>query len=538
MIKRMILLVALTLAMKSMFGQSRTIAKLRASAPYQHTEQSIKALIQKTFQDDYKIELESFMLSKDSSNHGRMFVVVSDAPQEELLKNSFLSNVFEYVEPDHIGHACSSQKGNAIPDDPGFHLQWYLYNDGTFAYGDSKPGADINVLNAWNITDGDSLITVAVLDSGIDHDLSEFENRLWRNINEIPDDHIDNDGNGYVDDIIGWDFINDDNNPEDDAGHGTAVTGILAANYNNKVGVAGIDQRCKILVCKVLDNNLTGYYSQWVKAIYYAVDNGARIINFSMAGLEPSKALQEAVQYAESKGVLIVAGMGNNNSDQQCFPAVYAETLAVGSTDPDDRRSKFFNGIGASGMGSNYGNHIDVVAPGNYIYTLSTNGLPSVLQGGTSMATPMVSGIASLLLAQDKTRSAKQLRSIIYHSAADLVGDPSEDMEGWDPYYGFGRVDAGRALSTDETGVSSENTLYLFPNPGRDDVTLYLIHGAPSAARVMVFNNMGKVMLTLNSETKRIINMNLELQSLASGLYFVRIQTTTDTIIERLYVVR
>src|SRR5690606_3555342 len=126
-------------------------------------------------------------------------------------------------------------------------------------------------------------------------------------------------------------------------------------------------------------------------------DNGAHIINFSMAGFEPSQALHEAIQYAESKGVLIVAGMGNTNSEQQCFPAAYPEVLAVGATDPNDRRSISFNGV-AGRTGSNHGDHIDVVAPGNYILSLSMGGLQSTMRAGTSLSTPMVTGIASLLL--------------------------------------------------------------------------------------------------------------------------------------------
>jgi thermitase len=429
------------------------------------------------------------------------------------------STLSEYEEIDHPGYACGLTTTYNISKES--HLQWYLHNNGTFPYSASKPGADINICAAWQITHGDSSVTVAVLDSGIDRDLPEFTNRLWENI----------------DDVIGWDFINDDNNPDDDAGHGTAIAGVLAANYNNQTGLIGIDQKCKIMVCKTLDNNLTGYYSQWIKAIHYAVDNGAHIINFSMAGFEPSQALHKAIQYAESKGVLIVAGMGNTNSEQQCFPAAYPEVLAVGATDPNDRRSISFNGV-AGRTGSNHGDHIDVVAPGNYILSLSMGGLQSTMRAGTSLSTPMVTGIASLLLAQNRNSTPQQLRMKICLSAADLVGDPVEDVEGWDRFYGFGRVDAARALLFDQPLSVFETAPHLYPNPASDQTTLFGLLDNPSEAQITIFDLAGKEIATHYLKPRRLINVQLDLTSLPPAQYVVRLQTATGIVVDRLQVTR
>ena len=241
-------------------------------------------------------------------------------------------------------------------------------------------------------------MTVAIIDSGCKLDHPEFAQRIWRNQKEIAGNGLDDDGNGYIDDVRGWDFAANDNNPTDDHGHGTNVTGIVGASGNNEVGYAGVNWACKLMVCKGLDSQNNGFYSWWTSAIYYAVNNGARVINMSLGGLSASQAMQDAVDYATQQGVVVVACMMNTNTSTPYYPAALTGVVAVGSTDPNDARSSPF--FWSASSGSNYGAHLSVVAPGNDIYGLSylSNTNYNSYWGGTSQATPHVAGLVSLLL--------------------------------------------------------------------------------------------------------------------------------------------
>ena len=267
-------------------------------------------------------------------------------------------SIFEYVEPDFIGRGAGVSSLDItnglqiIPDDQYWNRQWGLYNDGSFS-SQSESDADVDMELAWDIETGSSNIIVAVLDTGIKLDHPEFQGRLWEN-----DDQI----NGY-------DFANDQENPSDDHGHGTNVSGIIGASSNNSIGYAGVDWNCKIMSLKVLNDENWGYYSWWTSAIYYAVENGANIINMSLGGSDFSQSMEEAVNYAVNNNVSVFVSMMNYNSDQIYYPSGYLNSFSVGSTDPNDSRSSPF----FWGGGSSFGSHIDVVAPGNFIYGLSYN---------------------------------------------------------------------------------------------------------------------------------------------------------------------
>ncbi len=335
-----------------------------------------------------------------------------------------------------------------IPNDPYFGKQWALYNDGSFHHPSNpavKAGADMDMPDAWEIETGDSSIIVAIIDTGCKWKHKEFEGRIWINHKEIPGNGIDDDGNGYIDDVNGWNFQAKNNDITDNLGHGTGMASIIGANGNNGVGYAGMDWKCKLMICKVTDTSEAVLEVNTIAAVHYAVDNGARIINISLSGRSATNALKSALDYAQSKNVLVVAGSGNFGIDTVGYPAAYDNCLAVGATNPDDTRSATF----FWGGGSNYGPQLDVVAPGNYIYELDylTASEYGYLTGGTSNSTAFVSGLASLLLAQNPSRTPADLRAIIESTADDGVGNPSEDVKGWDPYYGHGRINAFKALS-------------------------------------------------------------------------------------------
>jgi thermitase len=364
-----------------------------------------------------------------------------------------------YSELNYIGSAAGRKSTNyfelnemfAIPSDEMFYRQWYLSNDGSITptgrRGASRVGADINILRAWEIEKGSSDIIVAILDSGIRDDHPDLRDRIWYNEQEIPNNGIDDDRNGYVDDYKGWDFAYDDNRPTDGFGHGTNIASVIGASTNNNIGFAGVDQACKLMNLKNLRDDNYGEYYWWSASIKYAADNGADVINMSEGGDDYSETLQTAVNYALKKGKFIVAAMMNKGDDRDYYPASFKGVFAVGATDTDDNRCLSFSW----GGGSCYGDHIAVVAPGNKIYGLDYESLSdySVYWSGTSQSTAIVSGLASLLLAQNKNRTIKDLDRIIKSTARDRVGDSDEDRKGWDRYYGYGRVDAYLALMYD-----------------------------------------------------------------------------------------
>ncbi|MEF9426601.1 MAG: S8 family serine peptidase, partial [Candidatus Mariimomonas ferrooxydans] len=304
----------------------------------------------------------------------------------------------EYAEPNYIRHAFST-----IPNDTYFDQQWALNNTGLYANG--TPGADIQASDAWDITRGSGSITIAVADTGIDYNHPELVGNIWKNTLETScTDGIDNDMNGYIDDCIGWDFFNIDNDPIDDHGHGTHVAGTIGAVGNNGEGVSGVMWNIQLMPLKFLDSDGLGTTADAILAIEYAVANGARIINASYGGSMFSQSEYDTINSANSAGVLLIAAAGNNGANNDLTPAYPAShnlpnIISVTATDQNDSRATF----------SNFGPvSVDVAAPGVYILNTVPPGLTfSLCTGtfsagydfcsGTSMSAPHVSGLAGLL---------------------------------------------------------------------------------------------------------------------------------------------
>ncbi len=281
---------------------------------------------------------------------------------------------------------------------------------------------------AWDITTGSDEIIVAVADSGLLTTHEDLQGVLWQN--DDPPDGIDNDANGYIDDGIGWDFMNQDNDPAASSAHGTHVTGIIAANIDNALGVAGI-ARCKIMPLQVFDGDV-GTWESIAEAIVYAVDNGARVVNYSGGGAGGDGLLADAVRYAWENNVTVVASSGNHQSSTPYYPAAYPEAIAVSASGMTD------NHYVRSGTGP----HIDVAAPGIGIWsTLWGNGDDYGYMTGTSMACAQVTGIVALMYSLNPDLDVTEVRQILRETAVD-AGAP-----GFDELFGFGRVDAMAALS-------------------------------------------------------------------------------------------
>jgi len=514
---------AIILRAQGTSGRSiRLLAKLKYASDYSRYN---------AFQRDWGIQFHELYGGKDQQVNARqqdapltVSIEIDTTRWEASIIDYFRdTHLFEYVERDASGMAATVAADVLIsPDDQGFSKQWGLYNDGTFRM-PAKPRADIHMPEAWTVTQGSKDIVVAILDTGIKTDHPEFSGRLWRNGGEVPENGIDDDGNGYVDDVNGWNFVVDGRGVADDAGHGTHVAGIIGAQGNNAKGYAGVDWNCQLMICKVLDANFSGYYSWWSQAIHYAVDNGADIINMSLGGEEFSHTLEEAVDYARQHNVLVVASMQNFNSSVVYYPAGHASVLAVGSTDPDDARSTSFSGTRS---GSNYGNHIDLVAPGNYIYGLSfrSDNDDTYMLSGTSQASPLVSGVAALLWAQDRSRTVSDIEQMLTGTADDEVGNPVEDIQGWDPFYGYGRLNAWRALQGDVSpDVKTEDVLDVFPVPATSVLNVGLPMQEASVVTITLHDMRGAVVMQYDLPEQRILTEHLYVEGVSPGMYLLTV---------------
>lgn len=304
--------------------------------------------------------------------------------------------------------------------------------------------------------------------------------------------------------------------------------GIALASGNNNLGYAGVNWNSKIMICKILNEENSGYYSWWAEAIYYAVDNGASVINMSVGGDGSSTLLEDAVNYAYDNNVPVVVSTGNQNSVIQ-YPAQYANAFAIGSTNPDDTRSVPFFWNETSG--SNYGPALDFVAPGNYIYGLnnSSNTNYNYYWGGTSQAAPHVAGLISLLLSVDSNLTVDEIRTILEETSEDEVGD-SEDTAGWDQYYGHGRINAFKALTHSSLSIDkfdgTDQNLIVYPNPTASGSNLKILNLVNGENVITIYNMIGqKIYKTSHSVLDNAAIINLP--GLTTGNYILRINNTS-----------
>jgi len=307
----------------------------------------------------------------------------------------------------------------AIPNDASFGTLWGLNNSGR------SPGvgnSDINAPEAWETTTGSRSVVVAVIDSGVDYTHPDLAANVWTNPREVAGDGIDNDANGFVDDVRGWDFANADADPMDDDGHGTHVSGTIGAVGNNAIGVTGVNWRVSIMGLKFLDAEGNGYTSDAVAAVKYATrmrrDFGANVvaINASWGGETRSTALANAIAAAGRAGILFVTAAGNessNNDRTPSYPANLSDdsVIAVAATNHSNRLAAF----------SNYGSTtVDLAAPGvGILSTVPGGGYASF--SGTSMATPYVTGTVALMAAANPRATAAEIRSALLSTVTPVA---------------------------------------------------------------------------------------------------------------------
>lgn len=328
----------------------------------------------------------------------------------------------QYVELNYRANALET------PNDERWPQQWAL--------------TKINAPQAWDITHCQGVV-IAMLDTGVYLQHPDLLNVLWTNPGEIPDNGRDDDGNGKVDDVHGWHFYQNCTtgvclpyeNPiiQDENGHGTHITGIAVAETNNATGIAGVSWGARAMTVRVLDEYGDGYYYDIALGIVYAADNGAQVINLSLGGEAPSQVLQDAVNYAYSKGALVVAAAGNNGG-AVFYPAACDNAIAVAATDANDQRLSF----------SNQGPEVDIAAPGDNIISTWPPPYLYYYKRGTSMATPHVSAAAALLWSWRPDWSNQQVQERLQAQADDVN---SALYPGHDPYLGWGRLNLYRVLA-------------------------------------------------------------------------------------------
>ncbi|BBH21261.1 hypothetical protein Back11_26060 [Paenibacillus baekrokdamisoli] len=370
----------------------------------------INEVVVKFQQPPTKADLEQ--MKKDVSalsikKLGYTYVFRSEKMEAEPMMRYFQSTWNpQYVEP-HYLYMTNDVKG-IIPNDALYsQYQWNL--------------PSIETEKGWSVSKGSEKVLIAVLDTGVQMDHPDLKGKI----------------------ATGTNLVSDGAPPEDDVGHGTHVSGIIAANVNNGEGVAGLSWYNKVLPVKVLDSSGAGSTYTVAEGIIWATDHGAKVINMSLGNYAQAEFLHDAVKYAYDRDVVLVAASGNDNTDRPGYPAAYPEVLAVASTDANGSRSSF----------SNFGDYIDVAAPGASIASTYPGSQYAALSG-TSMASPHVAALAGLIRSTNPSLSNVEVMDIMRKSAKDL------GAKGKDNDFGYGQIDIVQAL---ETAKQTKVSLQQFP---------------------------------------------------------------------------
>ncbi len=376
-----------------------------------------------------------------------------------ILSQLINSGAFEFAEINHMRRLDAIQ---AVPNDDSLSRQWYH--------------AKIKTFDAWNVTMGADNVRIGVIDTGLDYEHPEFQGQVAINSSEDLNqnglfdpwpvdvtqygrtgdfDGIDNDNNGFADDVIGYDFTDQprspfggdylfpDPDPLDENSHGTIVSGVIAAKANNLIGGTGIAPDCRIVVLRAFAANGQGEDDDVSRAIIYAADNGIKILNFSFGDIYPSLTMHEAIRYAYNKGVVMVSSAGNTTGDELHYPSGYNEVISVSASAMDAATGREY-----LWPFSSYGLTVDLAAPGSGIYgpTLRDSMPDGTVKmfdavSGTSVAAPMVTAGVGMLFTQNPSLSPRQARGLLVTTTDDI------GITGWDHLTGAGRLNLDNLLN-------------------------------------------------------------------------------------------
>ncbi|TCP58233.1 thermitase [Tumebacillus sp. BK434] len=325
-------------------------------------------------------------VKKSLKNGDKVLKVKNGKASEALAKLQADPNV-EYAEIDHV------MSINVTPNDPSYASQYHL--------------PKIQAPQAWDYQKGSTAVKIAIVDTGVDLTHPDLSGKI----------------------IAGYNFVSGNTNANDDQGHGTHCAGIATASTNNSKNGAGVDWNARIMPVKVLNSAGSGYTSDIIDGVYWAADHGANVISMSLGGGAFSSTFQTAINYAWSKGAVIVAAAGNNGNTAVQYPANYSNVLSVAATTSTDAKASF----------STYGTWVDIAAPGNAIYSTARGGGMTTMSG-TSMATPVVAGVAGLVWARYGTSASPA-------TIVNKINSTADKITGTGSYWINGRVNAYKAVT-------------------------------------------------------------------------------------------
>ena len=504
------------------YGQEIYFVKYKNSGSFTESVTKVKELFSKSIGDapvnstQYSIKscFEDLNSKRDLSELAGIVKIESAGEIPSTILSELTNNPsIEYV---HKGTTFSI---NAQPNDSLFTKQWSF--------------SRMNVLTAWDVTQGVDSVIISVIDTGIDYLHPDLNGSLFLNNGEIGTDilgrdkrenGVDDDLNGLIDDWRGYDFTDRvgipsggswgdfrtwDNDPMDENGfsHGTSCAGIIAAQVNNSIGIAGIAPKVKVLNVRAFDPEGYGDEEDVAAAVLYSVAMGAKVISMSFGDYTYSYVLRDVLRYAHSRGVVLIASSGNSNSANPHYPSGFTEVISVGNSTENDY-------VAGS---SNYGSSLDIVAPGSAIFTTQRNSKYGLFNG-TSAAAPHIAAVAGLLLSVTNSNN-EEIRQILKTSADDI------ESVGWDERSGAGRVNAGKAL----TVLSPSLLGFLSPKQDAafvsEDVFIVANVSSPFFENYSLYYGLG-----LNPTTWLTLSTNSEYQVLQDTIGVIRNNTLKDTV--------
>lgn len=440
----------------------------------------------------------------------------------------------EYAEPNYIYRAIENVSNVTsllqnmqmdrdystamTPNDPRYGKLWGLHNTGNNepagSSGNSSPsgveGADVNAEAAWSMNKGSARVKIAVIDTGVDYNHEDLRNNMWINQAEANGEPgVDDDGNGYIDDIHGYDFANNDGDPMDGNGHGTHCSGTIAAEHNNGIGVAGVMSEASIVAVKFLSDQGSGTTLDAIKAVDYATKVNVDIMSNSWGGGGASQALEDSIRRAKDAGIVFTAAAGNSASDNNSrphYPSNYdvENVISVAAHNYNDTLASF----------SCYGSRtVHVAAPGrNILSTIPNNGY--AVYSGTSMATPHVTGVVGLYVAQNGRTDVAQLRENLMNTSIYTRAYGKKTIGG-------GRVDAYNFLN----GIVT-------PRPARPNPDAWISSYNDSFESNHPYGNSEKITKTLTVPGAKFMRVVIKQYELERNYDFLKVIDSTGDVVE------
>jgi subtilisin family serine protease len=527
---RFLIILSLFLYSINIFSQQTYFIKYKdnvsksAVADKISTKQIISSALLKPAQNiNYNVDYFAKSFGKNIESLSRIIKVTFNNSQDNsyILQMAANDPDIEYIEPAHKYHV------DTVPNDSLVSQQWAL--------------TKIRAFDAWNITQGSDTVLVGLVDTGIDYLHPDIKNKIYLNPGEIGLDAlgrdkrtngIDDDGDGFIDDFMGWDFVDEvgypfdttggdylgwDNNPMDQHFHGTFVAGIIAAETNNLIGVAGAAPKVKILNCRAFDPTGNAQEDDAAAAILYAVQMKCKVINMSWGDNSFSLVLRDVIRYAYSQNVVLVGSSGNTTSNLPHYPSGYPEVICVGNSTEDDYLYS----------NSNFGSTLDLVAPGSNIWSLGLNNTYRS-ESGTSASAPFVSATAALILSL-KNFTNEEVKQII-KSTCDDLGDP-----GWDIKFGAGRLNIYKALSVLAPGQIKINSPSRDLGTNKDSLVINATILSPYFVKYDLYIGQGynpdqwtPLLTNKKNQVKDENIYHLDLRNMVDTVYTIRVEVTLN----------